>query len=114
MSINGAVTELNKEIERLTKIRDSLLQGAPAAISQPAVSQPVAPQKRRYVRVAKTAAKASAPAKKSIAAKKSVPAKAAPAKAPAPAKKREISAATRKKMSDAAKARVAAKATAAK
>ena len=40
MSITGAVTELNKEIERLTKIRDSLLQGSPAGISQPAVSQP--------------------------------------------------------------------------
>jgi hypothetical protein len=27
MSITGAVAEVNKEIERLTKIRDSLLQG---------------------------------------------------------------------------------------
>ena len=57
MSITGAVTELNKEIERLTKIRDSLLQGSPAGISQPAVSQPVALQKRKYVRSAKPSAK---------------------------------------------------------
>jgi hypothetical protein len=28
MSISGAVAELNKEIERLIKIRDSLVQGA--------------------------------------------------------------------------------------
>ena len=107
MSITGAVTELNKEIERLTKIRDSLLQGSPAGISQPAVSQPVAPQKRKYVRSAKPPAKS--PAKKSTGAKKSAAVKAA-----APAKKRVISAATRKKMSDAAKVRAAAKAEAAK
>ena len=107
MSITGAVTELNKEIERLTKIRDSLLQGSPAGISQPAASQPVAPQKRKYVRSAKLPAKS--PAKKSTYAKKSAAVKAA-----APAKKRVISAATRKKMSDAAKARAATKAEAAK
>ena len=107
MSITGAVTELNKEIERLTKIRDSLLQGSPAGISQPAVGQPVAPQKRKYGRSAKPPAKS--PAKKSTSAKKSAEVKAA-----APAKKRVISAATRKKMSDAAKARAATKAEAAK
>src|SRR5258707_15012935 len=107
MSITGAVTELNKEIERLTKIRDSLLQGSPAGMNQPAVSQPVAPQKRKYVRSARPPAKS--PAKKSTAAKKSAAAKPA-----APAKKRMISAATRKKMSDAAKARAATKAEAAK
>jgi hypothetical protein len=107
MSITGAVTELNKEIERLTKIRDSLLHGSPAGISQPTGSQPVAPQKRKYVRSTKPAAKS--PAKKSTAAKKSAAVKAA-----APAKKRVISAATRKKMSDAAKARAATKAEAAK
>jgi hypothetical protein len=28
MSIRGAVTELNKEIERLTKMRDALLEGS--------------------------------------------------------------------------------------
>ena len=104
MSIPGAVLELNKEIERLTKIRDSLLQGS-AGVSQSAVSQPGAPQKRRYVRSAKTAVLA----KKSIAAKKSAAVKAA-----APAKKRVVSPATRKKMSDAAKARAASKAEAAK
>ena len=99
MSITGAVSELNKEIERLTKIRDSLLQGA---ATQPTVSQPVAPQKRRYVRSAKTAAKSAVPAKKSIAAKKSTAVKAAGAST-----KRVISAATRKKMSDAAKTEAA-------
>jgi hypothetical protein len=108
MSIPGAVLELNKEIERLTKIRDSLLQGS-AGVSQPAVSQPGAPQKRRYVRSPKTAAKSAVLAKKSIAAKKSAAVKAA-----APAKKRVVSPATRKKMSDAAKARAASKAEAAK
>jgi len=108
MSISGAVVELNKEIERLTKIRDSLLQGS-AGVSHPAVNQLVAPQKRRYVRSAKTAANSSVPAKKSTAAKKSAAVKAA-----APAKKRVVSPATRKKMSDAAKARAAAKAEAAK
>src|SRR5258708_6103479 len=107
MSITGAVPELNKEIERLTKIRDSLLQGSPAGISQPAVSQPVAPKKRKYVRSATPPAKT--PAKKSTAAKKSAAVKAA-----APTKKRVISPATRKKMSDAAKARAATKAEAAK
>lgn len=107
MSIPGAVVELNKEIERLTKIRDSLLQGS-VGVSQPAVSQLVAPQKRRYVRSAKTTAKSSVPAKKSTAAKRS-----AAVKASAPVKKRVVSPATRKKMSDAAKARAAAKAEAA-
>ena len=101
MSIPGAVLELNKEIERLTKIRDSLLQGS-AGVSQPAVSQPVAPQKRRYVRSAKTAAKSAVPAKKSTAAKKSGAVTAAAA-----SKKRVVSPATRKKMSDAAKAEAA-------
>ena len=108
MSIPGAVIELNKEIERLTKIRDSLSHET-TALGQPAVGQPVAPQKRKYVRSAKVLAKRSVPAKKSTAAKKS-----APAKASAPAKKREISAATRKKMSDAAKARAAVKSAAVK
>lgn len=108
MSITGAVSELNKEIERLTKIRDSLLQGSGGA-SQPAVSQPVALQKRPYVRSVKTAAKSAVPAKKSTAAKKS-----GAVKAPGASKKRVVSPATRKKMSDAAKARAAAKTEAAK
>lgn len=117
MSIPGAVAELNKEIDRLTKIRDSLSQGGAGAsqlvLTQPAVTQAVAPKKRKYVRSAKTAAKtpakSSVPAKKTTAAKKS-----ALVKATAPVKKREISAATRKKMSDATKARAATKAEAAK
>jgi DNA-binding protein HU-beta len=108
MSITGAVSELNKEIERLTKIRDSLLHGAGAA-TQPAVSQPIAPQKRKYVRTAKTTAKSAVPAKKSTTAKKSSAVKTAGA-----SKKRVVSAATKKKMSDAAKARFAAKTEAAK
>jgi hypothetical protein len=108
MSITGAVSELNKEIERLTKIRDSLLQGAGVA-TQPAVSPTVAPQKRKYVRAAKTAAKSAVPAKKSTSAKKSSAVKAAGA-----SKKRVVSAATKKKMSDAAKARFAAKTETAK
>lgn len=103
MSIPGAVIELNKEIERLTKIRDSLLQGS-TGVTQPAVGQPISSQKRKYVRSAESLARSSVPAKKSTVAKKSTPAKAVPA-----AKNREISAATRKKMSDAAKARAAAK-----
>ncbi len=103
MSITGAVTELNKEIERLTKIRDSLLHGSTAGIVQPAVSQPIAPEKRKYVR------SPTPPAKKSTSTKKSTAVKVA-----VPAKKRVISPATRKKMSDAAKARAATKAEAAK
>ena len=109
MSISGAVTELNKEIERLTKIRDSLLQGAPAAITALPPSQPVMPQKRKYVRSIKTAAKSSITGKKSVVARKS-----APAKTGASASKRVISPETRKKMSDAAKARAAAKSVAKK
>src|ERR1700686_4377476 len=107
MSITGAVTELNKEIERLTKIRDSLLQGSPAGISQPAVSQPVAPQKRKYVRSAKLPAKS--PAKKSTSAKKS-----ATGRAPPPAKKGVILAAPRRKLPGAERAGAATKAEAAK
>lgn len=108
MSIPGAVVELNQEIERLTKIRDSLLHGL-AGQSQSVANQPVAPQKRKYVRSAKTPIWVSVAAKKSAPAKKSVPVKATPS----PLKK-EISAATRKKMSDAAKARAATKAEATK
>ncbi len=83
MSITGAVAELNKEIERLTKIRDSLLQGSSEASP---------------VRAAAVAAKKSASAKKSAAVKQ-----------PSPAKKRTMPAAARKRISDAAKARWAAK-----
>jgi hypothetical protein len=75
MSITGAVAELNQEIERLTKIRDSLLQGTPG----------------------QDAARTHAGA---------VPA--APAKKAAPRTKRVLSAAGRKKISEASKARWAA------
>ena len=75
MSIRGAVVELNKEIDRLTKLRDALLEGSPETI--PAHTATVA---------------------NSAAPKKS-----------APAKKRTMSPAVRKRISDAAKARWAAK-----
>jgi hypothetical protein len=75
MSIRGAVTELNKEIERLTKMRDALLEGSLGMIP---------------VQTA-TAANSAAPKKSS------------------PAKKRSMSPALRKRLSDAAKARWAAK-----
>jgi hypothetical protein len=84
MSITGAVTELNKEIDRLTKIRDSLLQGVQTGNA--------------------VASAASVSTNTSVAAEKSVPAKTvAPAK-----KKRVVSAEARKKMSEASKARWAA------
>ncbi len=104
MSITGAVSELdkeisalNREISRLTQIRESLLK-SPAGESRSPVKTTGEIQKRKYVRSAVT------PAKKSSTTKK-----AASVKAAAPVKKRVISAATRKKMSDAAKARAAAK-----
>jgi hypothetical protein len=75
MSIRGAVTELNKEIERLTKMRDALLEGSAETIP---------------VHAATTA--------RSATPKKS-----------APAKKRTMSPALRKRLSEAAKARWAAK-----
>jgi hypothetical protein len=83
MTITGAVGELNKEIERLTKIRDSLLQGLPAGNTG-------------------TVATVTVPANASKATKK------------APAKKRVISAEARRKMSEASKARWAAKKAATK
>jgi hypothetical protein len=75
MSIRGAVTELNKEIERLTKMRDALLEGSLEMIPVHNV----------------TAANSAAPKKST------------------PAKKRSMSPALRKRLSDAAKARWAAK-----
>jgi hypothetical protein len=86
MTITGAVGELNREIERLTKIRDSLLQGLPA---------------RNVNTIAETVpANASGTVAKNSSAKK----------------KRVISAEARRKMSEASKARWAAakKATAKK
>ena len=88
MSITGAVAELNKEIERLTKIRDSLLHG---------VSAPVA------------ASTATVPAKKPGPQKKSAGLRAVvAAKKSTPAKKRVMSAAAKKKISETLKARWAA------
>ncbi|WP_353072003.1 hypothetical protein [Tunturiibacter gelidiferens] len=121
MSITGAVSELdkeisalNKEINRLTQIRESLLK-SPAGESRPNISTAGKTQKRKYVRSAVTPAKTSSPAKKSNTRKKIAPVKAsASVKATAPAKKRVVSAATRKKMSDAAKARAAVKSEPAK
>jgi hypothetical protein len=87
MSITGAVAELNKEIERLTKIRDSLLQGvsAPGASSTAIVSaKKPEPQKSAGLRAV-------------VAGKKFVP-----------AKKRVMSAAAKKKISETLKARWAA------
>lgn len=106
MSISGAVAELDKEIAGLTKeiacltqIRDSLVQGASkTATRDSATTGSIAPKKKPGPR------KKPGP-KKSATAKKSVPAKAT---------KRVISAETRKKMSDAAKARAAKKASTAK
>ena len=95
MSIQAAANELTKEIERLTKIRDSLLAG----VTNPniAVATVAAP-------TAKKAAKKSTSKK---AAKKAAK-KASTASAPAPAKKRVMSEATKKKISDAHKRRAAA------
>ena len=76
MSITGAVAELNKEIERLTKIRDSLLQGAsvPGTIATVPAKRPE-PQKKSAGLTTAVAAKKSVPAKKrvmSAAAKKKI------------------------------------------
>ncbi len=90
MSISGAVSELNEEIERLTKLRDALLEGSPE-------TTPVHATTAASTRKSKPAKKA-ATAAKSVAAKKS-----------SPAKKRTLSAAGRKRISDAAKARWATK-----
>jgi hypothetical protein len=114
MSISGAVAELdkelaslNKEIARITQIRESLVQeAAKSGTRGGATLAPAAPAKKAVARKKpgpKPGSKKSAPAKKS-----------ASAKAVTPPAKRVISAATRKKMSDAAKARAAAKASEAK
>lgn len=103
MSIRGAVSELNNEIQRLTEIRDSLLQA----------------ESEREVRgsgLAATASK-SAVAKKTVTPKKAAPIKVGPAHKTTMIKqksaaKRVVSDATRKKMSEAARARSAAKKTA--
>jgi hypothetical protein len=84
MSITGAVNELNKEIERLTKLRDALQEGS----SEVAVTRA-------------TPGRKPGSAKKSTAVKK--------ASQPAQPKKRTLSAAGRKRISEAAKARWAAR-----
>jgi hypothetical protein len=90
MSIAGAVNELNKEIERLTKLRDALLEGSPNT-SIPAAAT-VKPGRKPG------SAKKAAAVKKSAAVKtSSLP------------KKRTLSPAGRKAISDAAKARWANK-----
>ena len=95
MSIQAAANELTKEIERLTKIRDSLLVGG----STPGV--PVAPAPASPAKKAAKKATAKKGAKK--AAKKT-----ATVTAVAPAKKRVMSEATKKKISDGHKRRAAA------
>ena len=90
MSITGAVSELNKEIERLTKLRNQLLEGSPNIGVSPAAT-------------AKRGRKPG-PAKKAAAVKKS-----AAVKTTSLPKKRTLSPAGRKAISDAAKARWAAK-----
>jgi hypothetical protein len=114
MSISGAVAELdkeiaglNKEVERITQIRESLLQGASKTAARGSATAPPSPAKRPGPKK-KPGPKKSTAAKKSVAVKKSAPAKTA-----APAAKRVVSEATRKKMSDAAKARAAKRASAA-
>lgn len=90
MSITGAVNELNKEIDRLTKFRDALLEGSPGtSVTHAVTTKP---------------GRKPGPAKKSAAGKKSTT-----VKKPSPSKKRTMSAAGRKAISDAAKARWAAK-----
>ena len=100
MSISGAVSELDKEIAartkelaRLTQIRDSLVQGAAVSATSVSVAGSVAPTKKK-----------TGPKPKAVTEKK-----AAQVKAPAVTKKRTLSEATRKKMSESAKARAAAK-----
>jgi hypothetical protein len=93
MSIQAAANELTKEIERLTKIRDSLLVGV-ATLTVP-VAPVAAPSAKKATK--KTAAKKAA----KRAAKKV-------ATTVAPAKKRVMSEATKKKISDGHKRRAAA------
>jgi len=92
MSITGAVTELNKEIERLTAIRDSLLKGS---------------QELTGVASRPAPAKKASSAKKAASVTKSAATKSAAGKS-APAKKRILSPEARKRISDANKARWAA------
>ncbi|RXH53892.1 hypothetical protein GRAN_5230 [Granulicella sibirica] len=86
--MNKEIADLTKRITRLTQIRDSLLPDAsPAGIRGKADATAVAPLKAK---------------RKKTTAKKAAPVNSAPGK-------RIVSAATRKKMSDAAKKRAAAR-----
>lgn len=90
MSITGAVNELNKEIDRLTKFRDALLEGSQGiSMAHAATTRP---------------GRKPGPAKKAAGVKKS-----ASVKTSSLPKKRTLSAAGRKAISDAAKARWPAK-----
>ncbi len=101
MSIRGAVQELNKEIQRITDIRDALMHAETDRVNQ-------------QVRVSLTKAADKAPVRRrtAVVTPERTPAKtSAPKKATSKRKlatKRIVSEATRKKMSDAAKARSAA------
>jgi hypothetical protein len=110
MSITGAVAELNKEIERLTKIRDSLLQGISAPDATSTAKKPE-PQKKFVGLRAVVPAKTSVPAKKrvlSAAQKKKISETLRARWAAVPAKKRVLSAAQKKKISETLRARWAA------
>ena len=103
MSIRGAVSELSKEIERLTAIRDSLLQAESKSIARDAGTAALRPPTKR-VTAKKSSGKKAASTKKATRGNRS-----ALQNATAAATKRVVSEATRKKMSDAARARSQAK-----
>lgn len=103
MSIHGAVSELNEEIRRLTEIRDSLLQAESDGQMRSPGSTAESPTAKKP-----RAAKKTATAKKT-APVKSGPTKRTPSTNQKAVGKRFVSDATRKKMSEAAKARSAVK-----
>jgi hypothetical protein len=110
MSITGAVAELNKEIERLTKIRDSLLQGISAPDATSTAKKPE-PQKKSAGLRAVVPAKTSVPAKKRVMSavqKKQISETLRARWASVPAKKRVMSAAQKKQISETLRARWAA------
>ena len=98
MSIRGAVAELNAEIERVTEIRDSLLQFEESRGTK-TVGLPSSPG----------TAQDKANLKKAAPVKKASSERGADAGKPTKSAKRVVSSETRKKMSDAAKARSAAR-----
>ncbi len=104
MSISSAVEqlvkELNKEIDRMTKLRDTLLATGPGEASQAilsAASKSTPVKKRAYTKRAVSA--------KAVKTKKAVPVK----KTAPTVKKRVMSAETKKRISEAHKKRAAAK-----